>query len=159
MTITEKIIAVHAGFKEVHPGQFVYANVDMCLGNDITAPIAIEEFEKAGIQKVFDPDKIALVPDHFTPNKDIKSAQQSKSLREFAEKHHVKHYFEIGRMGIEHALLPEKGLVAPGDLVIGADSHTCTYGALGAFSTGVGKHRSCSLFCYGQGVVKGAGID
>ncbi|MEK7852784.1 MAG: aconitase family protein, partial [Planctomycetota bacterium] len=137
MTITEKIIAAHAGLREARPGQFVYANVDMCLGNDITAPIAIEEFEKAGIQKVFDPDKIALVPDHFTPNKDIKSAQQAKTLREFAEKHHLKHYFEIGRMGIEHALLPEKGIVAPGDLVIGADSHTCTYGALGALSTGV----------------------
>src|SRR3972149_2514370 len=139
MTITEKIIAAHSGLKEVSPGQFVYANVDICLGNDITAPIAIEEFEKAGIKNVFDPEKIVLVPDHFTPNKDIKSAQQSKSLRIFAEKHRLKHYFEIGRMGIEHALLPEKGIVAPGDLVIGADSHTCTYGALGAFSTGVGS--------------------
>src|SRR4030065_1049797 len=139
MTITEKIIAAHADIREARPGQFVYANVDLCLGNDITAPIAIEEFEKAGIKKVFDPEKIVLVPDHFTPNKDIQSAQQSKSLRVFAEKHHLKHYFEIGRMGIEHALLPEQGIVAPGELIIGADSQTCTYGALGAFSTGVGS--------------------
>ena len=150
MTITEKIIAAHSGFKEVHPGQFVYANADICLGNDITAPIAIEEFEKTGIKKVFDPEKIVLVPDHFTPNKDIKSAQQSKSLRIFAEKHHLKHYFEIGRMGIEHALLPEKGIVAPGDLVIGADSHTCTYGALGAFSTGVGSTDLAACFATGK---------
>ncbi|MEK6559912.1 MAG: 3-isopropylmalate dehydratase large subunit [Planctomycetota bacterium] len=150
MTITEKIIAAHSGLKEVHPGQFVYANVDICLGNDITAPIAIEEFEKTGIKKVFDPEKIVLVPDHFTPNKDIKSAQQSKSLRVFAEKHHLKYYFEIGRMGIEHALLPEKGIVAPGDLVIGADSHTCTYGALGAFSTGVGSTDLAACFATGK---------
>lgn len=150
MTITEKIIAAHAGLKEVRPGQFVYANVDICLGNDITAPIAIEEFEKAGCKDVFDPEKIVLVPDHFTPNKDIKSAQQSKSLRVFAEKHQLKHYFEIGRMGIEHALLPEKGIVAPGDLVIGADSHTCTYGALGAFSTGVGSTDLAACFATGK---------
>lgn len=150
MTITEKIIAAHSGLKEAHPGQFVYANVDICLGNDITAPIAIEEFEKTGIKKVFDSEKIVLVPDHFTPNKDIKSAQQSKSLRVFAEKHHLKHYFEIGRMGIEHALLPEKGIVAPGDLVIGADSHTCTYGALGAFSTGVGSTDLAACFATGK---------
>lgn len=150
MTITEKIIAAHSGFKEVHPGQFVYANVDICLGNDITAPIAIEEFEKIGAKKVFDPEKIVLVPDHFTPNKDIKSAQQSKSLREFAEKYRLKHYFEIGRMGIEHALLPEKGIVAPGDLVIGADSHTCTYGALGAFSTGIGSTDLAACFATGK---------
>ena len=150
MTITEKIIAAHSGLKEVHPGQFVYANVDICLGNDITAPIAIEEFEKTGIKKVFGSEKIVLVPDHFTPNKDIKSAQQSKSLRVFAEKHHLKYYFEIGRMGIEHALLPEKGIVAPGDLVIGADSHTCTYGALGAFSTGVGSTDLAACFATGK---------
>ena len=124
--------------------------MDICLGNDITAPIAIEEFEKAGIKHVFDPEKIVLVPDHFTPNKDIKSAQQSKSLRIFAEKHRLKHYFEIGRMGIEHALLPEKGIVAPGDLVIGADSHTCTYGALGAFSTGVGSTDLAACFATGK---------
>lgn len=150
MTITEKIIAAHADLKEVHPGQFVYANVDICLGNDITAPIAIEEFEKTGIRKVFDPEKIVLVPDHFTPNKDIKSAQQSKSLREFSVKYNLKHYFEIGRMGIEHALLPEKGIVAPGDLIIGADSHTCTYGALGAFSTGVGSTDLAACFATGK---------
>lgn len=150
MTITEKIIADHSGLKEVHPGQFVYANVDICLGNDITAPIAIEEFEKTGISKVFDPEKIVLVPDHFTPSKDIKSAQQSKILRLFAEKHHLKHYFEIGRMGIEHALLPEQGIVGPGDLVIGADSHTCTYGALGAFSTGVGSTDLAACFATGK---------
>lgn len=150
MTITEKIIAAHSDLKEVRPGQFVYANVDICLGNDITAPIAIEEFEKIGAKKVFDPEKIVLVPDHFTPNKDIKSAQQSKSLREFAEKYHLKHYFEIGRMGIEHALLPEKGIVAPGDLVIGADSHTCTYGALGAFSTGIGSTDLAACFATGK---------
>ncbi len=150
MTITEKIIAAHSGLSKVHPGQFVYANVDICLGNDITAPIAIEEFEKAGIKNVFDPGKIVLVPDHFTPNKDIKSAQQSKSLRVFAEKHHLKHYFEIGRMGIEHVLLPEKGIVAPGDLIIGADSHTCTYGALGAFSTGVGSTDLAACFATGK---------
>lgn len=150
MTITEKIIAAHANLKSVRPGQFVYANVDICLGNDITAPIAIEEFEKTGIKKVFDPEKIVLVPDHFTPNKDIKSAQQSKTLREFSEEHNLKHYFEIGRMGIEHALLPEKGIVAPGDLVIGADSHTCTYGALGAFSTGVGSTDLAACFATGK---------
>ena len=150
MTITEKIIAAHSGLKEVHPGQFVYANVDICLGNDITAPIAIDEFEKAGIKNVFDPEKIVLVPDHFTPNKDIKSAQQSKCLRIFAEKHRLKHYFEVGRMGIEHVLLPEKGIVAPGDLVIGADSHTCTYGALGAFSTGVGSTDLAACFATGK---------
>ncbi len=150
MTITEKIIAAHCGEREVRPGQFVYANVDVCLGNDITAPIAIEEFEKAGIKKVFDPEKIVLVPDHFTPNKDIQSAKQSKSLRVFAEKHHLKHYFEIGRMGIEHALLPEQGIVAPGELVIGADSHTCTYGALGAFSTGIGSTDLAACFATGK---------
>ena len=150
MTITEKIIAAHAGLMEVRPGQFVYADVDVCLGNDITAPIAIEEFEKAGIKKVFDSEKIVLVPDHFTPNKDIKSAQQSKSLRLFADKHHLRHYYEIGRMGIEHALLPEKGIVAPGDLVIGADSHTCTYGAPGAFSTGIGSTDLAACFATGK---------
>src|SRR5574337_529546 len=150
MTITEKIIAAHAGIKEVRPGQFVYADVDICLGNDITAPIAIEEFEKTGITKVFDPEKIVLVPDHFTPNKDIKSAQQSKSLRVFAEKHHIRHYFELGKSGICHTLIPDEGLVVPGDLVIGADSHTCTYGALGAFSTGVGSTDLAACFATGE---------
>lgn len=139
MTITEKILAVHAGLPEVHPGQLIEAGLDLCLANDITAPLAIREFEKAGAERVFDPAKIALVPDHFTPNKDIKSAEQAKLLREFAKKHHLVHYFEQGECGVEHALLPEQGIVLPGDCIIGADSHTCTYGALGAFATGVGS--------------------
>jgi len=138
-TITQKILAKHSGKKTVTPGEFIWAGVDFTLGNDITAPIAIDEFEKSGFKKVFDPEKIALIPDHFTPAKDIKSAEQAKRLREFASKHKIRHYYEVGRMGIEHALLPQLGLVAPGDLIIGADSHTCTYGALGAFSTGVGS--------------------
>lgn len=150
MTITEKLIAAHSGLKEVHAGQFVYADADIGLGNDITAPIAIEEFEKAGLKKVFDPTRIVLVPDHFTPNKDIKSAQNAKLLRDFARKHGLKHYFEVGRMGIEHALLPEQGIVVPGDLVIGADSHTCTYGALGAFATGVGSTDLAAYFAIGK---------
>ena len=139
MTISEKIIAAHSGADALKPDDFVMAEVDICLGNDITAPIAIHEMEAHGFDKVFDPDRIVLVPDHFTPNKDIKSAEQSKQLRDFARKHGIKHYFEVGRVGIEHALLPEQGIVVPGDLIIGADSHTCTYGALGAFSTGVGS--------------------
>jgi 3-isopropylmalate/(R)-2-methylmalate dehydratase large subunit len=138
-TITQKILAKHCGQKTVTPGEFIWAKVDFTLGNDITAPIAIDEFEKSGFTNVFDRTKIALIPDHFTPAKDIKSATQAKKLKEFANKHHITHYYEVGRMGIEHALLPELGLVKPGDLVIGADSHTCTYGALGAFSTGVGS--------------------
>lgn len=138
-TITQKILARHSGKKEVKTDEFIWAKVDLTLGNDITAPIAIEEFEKSGFTKVFDPNRIALVPDHFTPNKDIQSAQQAKRLRNFAARHKIRHYFEVGRMGIEHALLPQLGLVKTGDLVIGADSHTCTYGALGAFSTGVGS--------------------
>lgn len=150
MNITEKIIAAHIGLDEVHAGQFVYADVDICLGNDITAPIAIEQFEKLGINKLYDPDKVVLVPDHFTPNKDIKSAQNAKVLREFAQKHKIKNYFEIGRVGIEHALLPEKGIVVPGDLVIGADSHTCTYGAMGIFSTGVGSTDLAACFATGK---------
>ena len=151
MTITEKIIAAHSGQQEVRAGQFVYADVDICLGNDITAPIAIEQFEKLGMEKVFNPDSIVLVPDHFTPNKDIKSAQNSKLLREFAKKHKIKNYFEVGRVGIEHVLLPEQGIVGPGDLVIGADSHTCTYGAMGIFSTGVGSTDLAA--CYATGKV------
>jgi len=151
MTITEKIIAAHSGLEEVSAGQFVYADVDICLGNDITAPIAIEQFEKLGMAKVFFSDIIVLVPDHFTPNKDIKSAQNSKLLRDFAQKHQIKNYFEVGRVGIEHALLPEKGIVVPGDLVIGADSHTCTYGAMGIFSTGVGSTDLAA--CYATGKV------
>jgi len=139
MTITEKIIAAHSGKSRVQPGEFVYADVDIALGNDITAPIAIHEFEQAGIKEVFDRTRVCLVPDHFTPNKDINSAEQVKFVREFAKEQKLVNYFEGGNCGVEHALLPEKGIVVPGDLVIGADSHTCTYGAMGAFSTGVGS--------------------
>jgi 3-isopropylmalate/(R)-2-methylmalate dehydratase large subunit len=139
MTITEKILAEHAGLKKAVPGQLVEAALDLILANDITAPIAINEFGKLGIDRVWDKNRIVLVPDHFTPNKDIKSAQQAKYVRDFAHKMDIKNYFEVGEMGIEHALLPETGLSLPGDLIIGADSHTCTYGALGAFSTGVGS--------------------
>jgi len=150
LTITEKIIAAHAGVDAVRPGQFVYVNVDIALGNDITAPIAIEELRKAGINKVFDPERIALVPDHSTPNKDIKAAGLCKMMREFARRHGLSHYWEVGRVGIEHALLPEQGVVVPGDVVIGADSHTCTYGALGAFSTGVGSTDLAAVMATGK---------
>lgn len=139
MTMTQKILAAHAGLKTVEAGQLIEADLDMVLGNDITAPVAIQEMERINKKQVFHKDKIALVPDHFTPNKDIKSAQNCKCLREFAKEYDITNYFEIGEMGIEHALLPEKGLVVAGEAVIGADSHTCTYGALGAFSTGVGS--------------------
>ncbi len=139
MTMTQKILAVHAGLDKVAAGQLIEADLDLVLGNDITAPVAIHEMEKVNKKGVFDKDKIALVPDHFTPNKDIKSAEHCKCVRDFAGEHNITNYFEIGEMGIEHALLPEKGLVVAGDVVIGADSHTCTYGALGAFSTGVGS--------------------
>lgn len=139
MTITEKILAAHAGREKVEPGELINCKVDVVLGNDITAPVAIREFEKIGVPEVFDKEKVVLIPDHFTPNKDIKSAEQAKMLRDFAKKHGLTNYFEVGRMGIEHCLLPEQGIVLPGDVVIGADSHTCTYGALGAFSTGVGS--------------------
>ena len=139
-TITEKILLKHTpGKKDIHPGEFIWAKVDLSLANDITAPLAIEEFKKAGAKKVFDTKKIVLVPDHFTPAKDLKSANQAKMLANFAQEQNIKNYFEIGSMGIEHALLPELGLIKPGDLVVGADSHTCTYGALGAFSTGMGS--------------------
>lgn len=150
MTITEKILAEHAGLREVEPGQLINARVDLVLGNDITAPIGIEEFYKAGAQKVFDPEKIVLIPDHFVPNKDIKSAQQCQLMRKFAQEQEIIHYYEVGEMGIEHALLPELGLVLPGDLVIGADSHTCTYGALGAFSTGVGSTDFAAAMITGE---------
>ncbi|NMA14568.1 MAG: 3-isopropylmalate dehydratase large subunit, partial [Clostridia bacterium] len=139
MTITEKILAAHAQVERVVPGQLINAQVDVVLGNDVTAPVAIREFNGLGAQKVFDREKVVLVPDHFTPNKDIKSAEQVKVIKEFAKEHSITNYFEVGRMGIEHCLLPEAGLVLPGDVVIGADSHTCTYGALGAFATGVGS--------------------
>jgi len=139
MTLAEKILARKAGKKEIRPGEFLLLNVDVALANDITAPIAIEKFREYGGKKVFDPDKIVLVPDHFVPNKDIKSAMQVKLLREFAKEQGIRNFFEVGRMGIEHVLLPEEGLVKSGDLVVGADSHTCTYGALCAFATGVGS--------------------
>lgn len=139
MTMTQKILAAHAGLDKVSPGQLIEVNLDLVLGNDVTAPVAIKEMEKLNSKQVFDKDKIALVPDHFTPNKDIKSAGNCKCMRDFATDNDITNYFEIGEMGIEHALLPEKGLVVAGDVVIGADSHTCTYGALGAFSTGVGS--------------------
>ncbi len=139
MTITEKILAAHAGLEKVEAGEIVKVKVDGLLANDVTAPGAIEQFKLVGSEKVFDSEKIFLVPDHFTPNRDIPSAEQCKLLRDFAYEQGIANYFEVGRMGIEHALLPEEGLVLPGDLIIGADSHTCTYGALGAFSTGVGS--------------------
>jgi 3-isopropylmalate/(R)-2-methylmalate dehydratase large subunit len=139
MTITEKILAAHAGKSVVVPGEIISVTVDVALGNDITAPIAIKEFKRAGANKVFDRTRVALVPDHFAPNKDIASAEQCKILRDFAREQDLENYFETGEMGVEHALLPEQGIVGPGDVVIGADSHTCTYGALGAFSTGVGS--------------------
>lgn len=139
MTMTQKILAAHTGMASVAAGQLIEADLDLVLGNDVTAPVAIHEMDKLKNKKVFDKDKIALVPDHFTPNKDIKSAEHCKCVREFAMDQDITNYFEIGEMGIEHALLPEKGLVVAGDVVIGADSHTCTYGALGAFSTGVGS--------------------
>ena len=150
MTITEKILAEHAGMKEVRPGMLISAKVDIALGNDITAPIAIREFKNAGGAHVFDRDKVALIPDHFTPNKDIDSAQQCKIVREFAREQGITHYYEVGDVGIEHVLLPEKGIVLPGDLVIGADSHTCTYGALGAFATGVGSTDLAAAMLTGQ---------
>ncbi len=139
MTMTQKILAAHAGLASVEAGQLIEADLDLVLGNDITSPVAIKEMEKMKVEGVFDKDKIALVPDHFVPNKDIKSAEHCKCVREFAYRSQITNYFEVGEMGIEHALLPEKGLVVAGDVVIGADSHTCTYGALGAFSTGVGS--------------------
>lgn len=138
-TLTQKILAAHAGLPEVNAGQLIKAKLDIVLGNDITTPVAIKEFEKAGFDGVFDKEKIAIVLDHFVPNKDIKSAEQSKTCRDFACKNCVKHFYDVGKMGIEHALLPEQGVVCAGDVIIGADSHTCTYGALGAFSTGVGS--------------------
>ena len=150
MTLTEKILARHSGRDRVRPGDFVVARVDLVLGNDITAPVAIKEFERMGAPRVFDPGKIALVPDHFTPNKDIKSAEQVRMMREFARKYMIANFFEVGQMGIEHCLLPERGMVVPGDLVVGADSHTCTYGALGAFSTGVGSTDMAAAMATGE---------
>ncbi len=149
-TIAQKIIAHHCGRNYVSEGEIVNASVDIVLGNDITMPIAIEEFKKIGIGSVFDREKIVMVPDHFTPNKDIKSAMQCKLMREFAREYDIKNYFEVGRMGIEHALLPELGLVLPGNLVVGADSHTCTYGALGVASTGVGSTDAAVAMATGK---------
>ena len=139
MTMTQKILAAHAGLKSVQAGQLINAKLDMVLGNDVTSPVAINEMSKFGKNSVFDKTRISLVMDHFTPNKDIQSAQNCKQVREFAAKYDIKHYYDVGSMGIEHALLPEQGIVTCGDCIIGADSHTCTYGALGAFSTGVGS--------------------
>ena len=139
MTMTQKILAAHAGLEKVEAGQLILVDLDRVLGNDITSPVAIREFERIGAKDVFDKDKVTMVMDHFAPNKDIKAAVQCKMCRDFCNEHEVTHFYDVGRMGIEHALLPEKGLVVPGDVVIGADSHTCTYGALGAFSTGVGS--------------------
>ena len=150
MTISQKILAAHAGRDYVEAGELINCRLDVILGNDVTSPVAISEFNRLGYAEVNDRDKIVLVPDHFTPNKDIKSAEQAKILREFAKKQGIKNYFEIGQMGIEHCLLPEKGLVAPGDLIIGADSHTCTYGALGAFATGVGSTDMAAAMATGE---------
>ena len=149
-TITEKILLAHTDLKDIAPGQLINARVDIALGNDITAPIAIREFRAAGGKKVFNREKIALVLDHFTPNKDISSAQQCKAVREFAVEQGIVHFYEGGQVGVEHALLPEKGIVLPGDLVIGADSHTCTYGALGAFATGVGSTDLAAAMLEGE---------
>ncbi|HXX57351.1 MAG TPA: 3-isopropylmalate dehydratase large subunit [Thermodesulfovibrionales bacterium] len=150
MTITEKILAAHTGKKEVVPGELINAKVDLILANDITAPIAIQEFKKIGAADVFDRNRIAFIPDHFAPQKDIKAAEQCKLLRGFSREYRLGLYFEVGRMGVEHALLPEQGLVVPGDLIIGADSHTCTYGALGAFATGVGSTDVAAAMATGE---------
>lgn len=150
MTIAEKILAAHAGLDEVVPGQLIECSVDLVLANDVTAPIAIREYKKIGVDEVFDKTKIVIVPDHYVPNKDIKSAEQAKLIREFVYDQGITHYYEVGCMGIEHALLPELGIVGAGDLVIGADSHTCTYGALGAFATGVGSTDAGVAFATGK---------
>lgn len=150
MTITEKILAAHAGVETVTPGELIICQLDLVMGNDVTAPISIDILKKEGIETVFDAEKIALIPDHYVPNKDILSAELCKTMREFARKHNVKYYFEVGEMGVEHALLPEQGIVVPGDCMIGADSHTCTYGALGAFSTGVGSTDLAAAMISGE---------
>lgn len=150
MTMAEKILAAHAGLEEVVPGQLIECDLDLVLSNDVTAPIAIKEFKKVGVDKVFDPTKIALVPDHYVPNKDIQSAEQAKLTREFAREQGITHFYEVGCMGVEHALLPEQGVVGAGDLIIGADSHTCTYGALGAFATGVGSTDAAIGYATGR---------
>ncbi|MBR0374794.1 MAG: 3-isopropylmalate dehydratase large subunit [Mogibacterium sp.] len=154
MTMTQKILAAHAGLDEVRAGQLINAKLDLVLANDITGPVSVRQFDKAGFTEVFDKSRIALVMDHFVPNKDIKSAEQCKECRTFAKRFDLDHFYDVGTMGIEHALLPEKGLVAAGEAVIGADSHTCTYGALGAFSTGVGSTDLCAGIATGQGWFK-----
>ena len=154
MTMTQKILAKHAGLESVKAGQLIEADLDLVLGNDITSPVAIHEIEKMNVNGVFNKDKIALVPDHFVPNKDIKSAEHCKCVREFARRNSITNYFEVGQMGIEHALLPEKGLTVAGDVIIGADSHTCTYGAVGAFSTGVGSTDMAAGMATGKAWVK-----
>ncbi len=150
MTMTQKILAAHAGLPEVRAGQLIQAKLDVVLGNDITSPVAINEFEKAGFHSVFDKSRVVMVMDHFAPNKDIKAATQCKQCRTFARRYNLDHYYDVGQMGIEHALLPEKGIIAPGEACIGADSHTCTYGALGAFSTGVGSTDMAAAMATGQ---------
>jgi 3-isopropylmalate/(R)-2-methylmalate dehydratase large subunit len=150
MTITEKILAAHAGLEQTEPGDLINAKVDIALANDITAPISIKEFYESGAKKVFDKARVILVPDHFVPNKDINSAMQAKTLRDFVAEQELEYFFDAGEMGVEHALLPEKGLVGPGDLVIGADSHTCTYGGLGAFATGVGSTDLAAAMIIGE---------
>lgn len=150
MTMTQKILAAHAGLPEVYAGQLIEAELDLVMGNDVTTPVAINEFERCGASKVFDKSKISFVLDHFTPNKDIKSAQNCLQVRNFARRYEIEHFFDVGEMGIEHALLPEKGIVLPGDAIIGADSHTCTYGALGAFSTGVGSTDMAAAMATGK---------
>lgn len=154
MTMTQKILAAHSGLENVYAGQLITIRLDLVLANDITAPVAIKEFMKSGKKEVFDPAKIALVMDHFTPNKDIKAAEQTKFIREFAREQDIVHFYDVGTVGIEHALLPEKGLVVPGEAVIGADSHTCTYGALGAFSTGVGSTDLAAAMATGKAWLK-----
>lgn len=149
LTITEKILARSSGETRVYPGQIIASRVDLVLGNDITAPVAIRELEKYGLS-VWDPSRVVLVPDHFTPNKDVASAEQAKIVRDFARRHGIKNYFEVGRMGIEHCLLPEQGFIAPGEVIVGADSHTCTYGALGAFATGVGSTDMAAAMASGE---------
>ena len=150
MTMIEKILAAHSDQDQLKPGDIVNARVDMVLGNDITTPVAVEEFNKIGVDKVFDKDRIAIVPDHFAPNKDIKAAEQVNMIRKFAKKHDITNFFEVGQMGIEHVILPEKGLTLPGEIIIGADSHTCTYGALGALGTGVGSTDMAAAMAAGK---------
>ena len=149
LTLSEKILAAHSSKKKVKPGEFINAKVDLVLANDITAPLAIKEFQRLGVSKVFDPAKIVMVPDHFCPNKDIQSAEQAKLMREFAKQQGLI-YFEVGRMGIEHVLLPEQGFVFPSQVIIGADSHTCTYGTLGAFATGMGGTDIAATMATGE---------